>query len=67
MTMILPSIDPMTNNYGFISTSTSADFANDNDIITYWSIDGFTFNFKRTITTKLDRLLDQHTLILPGK
>ena len=59
--MALPPIDYVTNIYGFISTSTSAnnnqtlqnggssytDFANDDGV------------------TKLGRLLYQHTLILP--
>ena len=79
MTMILPPIGHVTSIYGFISISTSAnnsqtwqdgrpsciDFANDNDVTTYWSLDGFTFNSERTITTKPDRLLGQPTLILP--
>ena len=79
MTMILPPIGHVTDIYGIISISTSAnnsqtwqngrpsciDFANDNDVTTYWSLDGFTFNSERTITTKPDRLLGQHTRILP--
>ena len=78
--MILPPIDHVTNIYGFIYTSASAnnsqtwdnsrpictDFANDNEITTYWSLDGFTLNSERTITTKLDRLLGQHILFYPA-